>query len=313
MGKYTVTTGQNIYDVALHIYGSVEGVVDLLINNASLSFATTLKAGDELIYTDDFIVNQDVVSYNTLHNITPANGEQHVYMKQPTLPLSAAFCLSTERVSAECEIIGTGLLEIDWGDNSDLETVLLKYGVNHLIGHTFDNRVRGVRTVRWYSDVVFGYIDWSSLHATEIRLTKPLPVERLALKDFHSSLEWLRLLEGIFLLNLNDITTDDLTPIVQSKELMSLDLSSEHLKPTIIDRYLQQVVEQYGTRRNCTVRLSVAPTGEYREPVRDVSSGRYAVSCGMEAIWVILHEESWNEGGAWQFIIGERLYTVDNE
>ena len=42
MGKYRVVAGQNIYDVALYLYGSIEGVVDLLINNPDLSFATTL-------------------------------------------------------------------------------------------------------------------------------------------------------------------------------------------------------------------------------------------------------------------------------
>ena len=28
MGKYRVVAGQNIYDVALYLYGSIEGVVD---------------------------------------------------------------------------------------------------------------------------------------------------------------------------------------------------------------------------------------------------------------------------------------------
>ena len=30
----------------------------------------------------------------------------------------------------------------------------------------------------------------------------------------------------------------------------------------------------------------------------------------MEAVWVILHEESWNEGEAWEFIINNKIYTV---
>ena len=35
MGKYRVVAGQNIYDVALYLYGSIEGVVDLLIIGGS--------------------------------------------------------------------------------------------------------------------------------------------------------------------------------------------------------------------------------------------------------------------------------------
>ena len=29
MGKYRVIAGQNLYDIALHIYGSIEGIVDM--------------------------------------------------------------------------------------------------------------------------------------------------------------------------------------------------------------------------------------------------------------------------------------------
>ena len=45
MGSYRVVTGQNIYDVALHLYGSVEGIVDLLVNNPALSLETELCSG----------------------------------------------------------------------------------------------------------------------------------------------------------------------------------------------------------------------------------------------------------------------------
>lgn len=37
MGKYIVTTGQNIYDVALHLTGSIEGIIDLMLSNPTLS------------------------------------------------------------------------------------------------------------------------------------------------------------------------------------------------------------------------------------------------------------------------------------
>ena len=33
MRTYTVRTGQNIFDVALTLYGSIEGVFDLLVSN----------------------------------------------------------------------------------------------------------------------------------------------------------------------------------------------------------------------------------------------------------------------------------------
>ena len=64
MGKHKITAGQNIYDVAMHLYGSIEGIVDLLINNPELSLDDTLKSGEELEYTDGFTISPDIVAYN---------------------------------------------------------------------------------------------------------------------------------------------------------------------------------------------------------------------------------------------------------
>ncbi len=55
MGKYTVISGQNLYDVALHVYGSIEGITDLLVNNPDLSMGSVLAQGQELIFSDDYI------------------------------------------------------------------------------------------------------------------------------------------------------------------------------------------------------------------------------------------------------------------
>lgn len=52
MGKYAVINGQNLYDIALDLYSSIEGIVDLLMNNTDLSLADDLQTGDELIYTE---------------------------------------------------------------------------------------------------------------------------------------------------------------------------------------------------------------------------------------------------------------------
>ena len=125
MGSYRVVAGQNIYDVALHLYGSVEGIVDLLVNNPALSLETELCSGQELTYTDGFVINADVVAYNEMHGIVPSNGERHVYPKYFTGPFTAAFLLPPTLVSAECKVSGTGTLEVDWGDDSAVETVIL--------------------------------------------------------------------------------------------------------------------------------------------------------------------------------------------
>lgn len=124
MGKYTVTNGQNLYDIALDLYGSVEGIVDLLMNNTELSLADDLQAGDELIYTDDFIINEDIVAYNRQHGIIPANGEQSVYPKHFELPYTFLFHQQNTFTSVSFVASGSGKVEIDWGDNTPIDFIL---------------------------------------------------------------------------------------------------------------------------------------------------------------------------------------------
>lgn len=311
MGRYSVIAGQNIFDVALHLYGSIEGIVDLMMNNPDLSLDTTLTVGQELVYTDGFVINADVVAYNAARGIVPANGEHHVYPKYPEGQLSVEFHLPAAVLNVSCTASGTGSLEIDWGDNSEIEIIELRNARLHL-NHTFDNTIRGTRRIRWYSRAEFKTLDWSGLKPDSIFLFHPLRVEELTLQNASVSLEGLRLLDGTYTLRLSGITTADLTPLVGCRGLMTLDMGEGHLKPDVEDAFLYEIVNRYGNRRNCTVTFPVTPSGIYREPDRDPESTRYLPVSGMECIWVILHEESWNEGGPWKFIIEDKIYTVES-
>lgn len=310
MGRYRVIAGQNIFDVALHLYGSIEGIVDLMMNNPDLSLDTTLTVGQELVYTDGFVINADVVAYNAARGIVPANGEHHVYPKYPEGQLSVEFHLPASVLNVSCTASGTGSLEIDWGDNSEIEKIELRNTPQHL-RHTFDNTIRGLRRIRWYSRAEFQVLDWSGLQPDSIFLFQPLRVEELTLQNASVSLEGFRLLDGTFSLRLSGITTADLTPLAGCRGLMTLDMGEGHLKPDVEDAFLFEIVNRYGNRRNCTVTFPVTPSGIYREPDRDPETARYLPASGMECIWIILHEESWNEGGPWKFIIEDQIYTVE--
>lgn len=311
MGRYRVIAGQNIFDVALHLYGSIEGIVDLMMNNPDLSLATVLTVGQELVYTDDFVIDADVVAYNAARSIVPANGEHHVYPKYPEEQLCVEFHLPATVLNVSCTASGTGSLEIDWGDNSEIEKIELRNARLHL-NHTFDNTIKGTRRIRWYSRAEFKTLDWSGLQPDSIFLFHPLRIEELALRDASVSLEGFRLLDGTYSLNLSGISTADLTPLAGFRELMTLDMGGGHLKPSVEDAFLYEIVNRYGNRRNCTVTFPVPPSGIYREPDRDPETARYLPSSGMECIWIILHEESWNEGGPWKFIIEDKIYTVES-
>lgn len=308
MGKYTVIAGQNIYDVALHLYGSIEGIVDLMMNNASLSLDDMLVAGQELTYTDGFLINADIVAHYSRYGIVPSNGERPVYPKTFTLPEAVRFLLSGERKAVSFTLSGTGTLEIDWGDNSPVETVALS-GTVRAVSHLFDSDIRGSRRIRWFTDGSFRQLDWSGMKAERILLLRPFPVEELAVRDCSFSLLPFSLLEDVYRLDLQASSVTDLASLVPLTRLMSLDLTDARMKPQLVDEYLMGLVRHYGNRRSCEVRMTVTPTGEYREPERD-ENGRYIIVTGMEAVWVILHETAWNEGGDWKFIIDEQIYTV---
>lgn len=78
MPKYTVRSGQNIYDVALTLHGSVEGIFDLLASNDGLTMETELYSGMELNYHDEFMVNKNVALWLKDNGIVVKNGE-HIY------------------------------------------------------------------------------------------------------------------------------------------------------------------------------------------------------------------------------------------
>ncbi len=309
MGKYTVIAGQNIYDVALHLYGSIEGIVDLMMNNASLSLDDTLTAGQELTYTEGFLINADIVAHYSRYGIVPANGERPVYPKIFTQPEAVRFFLSGERKAVSFTLSGTGTLEIDWGDNSLVETVALS-GTVRAVSHLFDSDIRGNRRIRWFTGGSFRQLDWSGIKAERILLLRPFSVEELVVRDCGFSLLPFSLLEDVYRLDLQASSVTGLASLVPLTRLMSLDLTDTRMKPQQADEYLTGLVRHYGNRRSCEVRMSVVPTGEYREPERD-ENGRCIISTGMEAVWVILHETAWNEGGHWRFIINEQIYTIE--
>ncbi|MDR1718060.1 MAG: hypothetical protein LBS20_19660 [Prevotella sp.] len=307
MGKYTVTSGQNLFDISMHIYGSIEGIVDLMMNNSGLSLADELKAGDELVFTDDFIINKDVVSYFRMNNLTPANGERQVYFKEPSYPLKVIIRMNNRMTSTAFSISGNGIMEIDWGDNSPIETMHLNTE-NRIAEHFFSNRTASRRKVCLYGDFTIKGIDLSLCKTELLMLLSPVSIEKLTLKEASVDIGFFHLLDDTYDINLCGLKAGSLLPLLNCKKLMTLDLTDADIPRRILDEYLIQLVKQHYGRRNATITFTTMPSGEYKEPERD-ETGNYILSSGMEAIWVIVNEPAWNEGGYWKFIINGQTYT----
>lgn len=307
MGKYIVTSGQNLYDIALHIYGSIEGIVDLMMNNSTLSLCDVLKNGDELEYTDDYIINPDVVAYNRMNGIIPSNSERNVYPKNPTKPAFCEIQVKNNRTFVEMSLQGTASFEIDWGDNSRLESVEL-FTQSKKLYHVFDNQCSRKRIIRIYGTGDFRHINWNSMDPLRIYPSVPVAVETLHIENISTVLDFLSLMKGTHTIHLNNSKIQSLMPIIPLTGLRSLDLSGARISRIAVDEYLISLVDNYDNRRNAKMIFPIEATGEYRRPSRD-ASGRFNIRNGMEAMWVIVHEPAWNEAGKWVFQMNNQIYT----
>lgn len=74
MNKYIVKTKQNLYDISVAIYGSVEGIFDLFVSNPDISFETVLTKGMVLNYHSDFMLNKDIANWLDKNGVTVRNG-----------------------------------------------------------------------------------------------------------------------------------------------------------------------------------------------------------------------------------------------
>jgi hypothetical protein len=307
MKKYRVTAGQNLYDIALHIYGSVEGITDLLVCNPQLSLATEVKAGDELAFTDGFIIDATVAAYHKKHGIVPANGERNVYFKEASGPLSIELLTGSKETYAGLLLGGEGIVELDWGDNSEIQEVRLG-NIPRPVTHSFDNSVSTGRSIRLYGDFRIREIDFSRAGICSLFLLRPVAIECINFRNSSANLDFLPLCRDLHTVDLSGGSTDSLLPLAGCKDLMSVNLSGMKLQAPALDNYLIALAGDYRGRRSCTLILPGTPSGSYREPRRGGNAG-YIITSGMEAIWVIVNEPAWNEGGGWKFIAGDKTYT----
>lgn len=307
MGRYLISSGQNLYDVALHLYGSIEGITDLLVNNPGISMADELHAGQELTYTDDYRINDEVSAYLRQKGITPANGERNVYFKESQYPRVIESRLPVAMTSASISFSGSGAMDIDWGDNTPLQPIFLS---NHLsvVSHFFDNKISGSRIVRVYGDFRFRQVDFTALTPSTVFFLNPVYAEKITLRSCGVLLDFLSMAEGLYSLDLTKVKTCSLLPIVQCRELRTLDLSDMDVQRETLDELLIALVREHYGRRSCEVTLTQTPSGEYREPQRD-DELRYVLKTGMEAVWLLTNEPAWNEGGLWKFDVNGTIYT----
>ena len=308
METYKVINNQNIFDVAIDIYGSIEGIFDLLINNPDLSFDSKLYDGQTLLWDKDFVINSSIVSSLHTDNAIPINGERNVYYKNIEADLKCVIQMGESASDISLNLSGDGKMIIDWGDNSEIQTIQLQPTLQ-LYQHYFDNEA-DVRTIRLYGDFNIKTWDMSTIHGLVLP-TQPIIVDEVIISKNIVPLHGLFLFNGIYYVKINDIPITDLSPIKNMSlsylELKGISYSSED----VLNDYLKYLAKHNNQRRNCNVVIDTQPSGEYKEPDKD-ENGSYLITSGMEAIYVITHEAAWNESGPWIFNINGTIYQYNN-
>lgn len=299
MATYIVKSNQNLYDVALHLYGTIEGLFDLLISNPTLSMTSELTYGQELEYHEGFVINPSIVSEFQSKNIIPSSGQRSVYYKQPTEDLIMIVPVSNELKYSSFKVAGEGDMIIDWGDNTDFETITLTPGAyQRQIEHYFNSEVE-TRRIRIYGDtetLMLTYFDTTGLGGALV-LCKPFVVDTYICTNRRLPLTGLALFRETFSLTLTGCGISSLLPI-GDLHLQTLDLRNvEFDNQSVLDDYLVYIADgkHYDDRRPCDLFLSQEPGTR-----------------GYEAMNTILGEKEWNQSGNWHFIINEQIYVPDN-
>ena len=289
MAQYQVSSNQNIFDIALHLYGSIEGIYDLLMSNPWLTMKSEIPKGTILEYHDYFVISPGIVSEINNQQLIPANSERKVYFKKTDAPCVIQLIVPTEAIKIAFVWSGEGDVIIDWGDNSPLEIIQLKSTVEEYL-HYFDNNVDN-RIIKVYGDFSLRVWDTSGNEGT-LYVIRPIIVDEYISQIGKVNFEGLPLLKDTYLLDLSNRTISDLSPIYDMS-LQILDLRNVIFKyPSVLENYLTNLVTNYGNRRACTVYLSETPT-----------------QTGMNAINTIINEVAWNDPNKWVFNINGNIYT----
>lgn len=308
MQVYSVQKNQNIFDVAMYLFGSVEGVFDLMANNPELSYSTELKEGDLLYWDEQAVIYQGVIDKFHDEHIVPANASRNVFYKPTDAELRCYIQIPADSISITFSVSGDHTMIVDWDDNTPLETIKLD---SSLQTHThYFNNVVVDRYVKLYGDFNIKTWDMSLVNGLMMP-TMPIVVDEFVSKKNNLSLHGLLLFKGTYSMILSGMTLESLVPI-QDMNLSYLELTkNEYTDEFCIDDYLIYLATHNNQRRNCKVVLDVRPSGTYGEPPKD-AHGNYIITTGMQAIYVILHEPAWNESGAWIFDINGIEYSADN-
>ena len=308
MAEYTVQTGQNLFDVTLSLYGSIEGLLDLMVNNPTLSIDSEIKSGDRLQYTPYYYEDQTVLQYYKSNNIVPSNRIGDIYFKEQSNIRMQIYCSSDKKMIG-ISASGEGDIYVDWGDNAEIERITLSSSYKYY-SHILTSDTTVNRRIRLFGDFKLYDLDLSDLYPNKILSFAPLHMETIKINGATklSGIDFMQMVDpkGLIEIGFIKCRLNDLSPLIDLKNAHTINLGYCNIGSGVMDKYLIGLVENYGIRRNCTINLvgSTLPSGEYKKP-----DALLHPKSGMEAIWVLVNEHK-ESSGPWKKILNNKTYTI---
>ena len=190
--KYVVRTGENIYDIALTLYGSIEGIFDLLVSNDGLSMDTRLKKGDELYYHDEFMIRQDVVTWIGDNDLHVKNGDHQEDDDLPETVTDMRIMVRQRGIFSSISVkLISGTMYIDWGD---LSGIAIGAKDKYIVAdHNYQDV--GEHIIRISGDFEIDILDFTELNGIYYALT-PINVE----SEFNTNLPTNEELNKLFII-----------------------------------------------------------------------------------------------------------------
>lgn len=285
MARYAVRHGQNLFDVVLTCYGDLGGLGDFMTLNPEVNYSTEFVDGQLVNYDETKVVSQVTANYYSKNRIIPTNGNTNIYYKDILYDPMFMFYVDQEVVNLILYVSGIGTIQIDWGDNSQMQTISLTEEVV-LISHDSNSYISDLRKIRFYGDAELHYLDISRIPVSKFFTLDDFKCLTFIANDNQiiSNIKFVKIIRELNKVDFARSQVEDLIPLISNMELREIHLENCNINQSIIDEYVISLVKNYQSRLLAEVWLigNDVPSGVYQAPLvlSDPQNG-------MEAIWVL--------------------------
>lgn len=286
--QYVVAGGQNIMDVVLATYGSLDGLTDFLMHNPDIDLNSNLEGGQVVLYEQANVINEVTINYFSNNNVYPLNSERNVYYKESSLPLVAYILIPPSVVYVGCSIWCDGRFEIDWGDDTDIES----FTGNVNISHSNNSNINDNRIIRLYSADNFNKISFNNIPIVDVFIFESRVIYQFDIVRSRElcSIGYCKLIKNLRDINMSGSKIADILYLIGCESIRSLNLNGCGIQKSDLDSYFIGLVKNYQSRviANVDVRNNGGISGIYQSP-----SNLSDPKSGLEAVWVLENERSW--------------------